>query len=97
MNVTPPSPLAVLLAFVSTFMLGGLWYAPFLFGRRWQALVGITDERIGKKAAARAPPELRMLIERCDSDYRLGLEQGQADEGTSHDVVQGKCSPDPGI
>ncbi len=51
MNVTPPAPLAVLLSFASTFMLGGLWYAPFLFGRRWQALVGITDERIAQTVA----------------------------------------------
>ncbi len=46
MNVTPPAPLSVVLAFASTFLLGGLWYAPFLFGRRWQVLVGLTDERI---------------------------------------------------
>lgn len=44
MNVTPPSFLAVALAFATTFVLGGLWYAPFLFGPRWQRLVGVTDD-----------------------------------------------------
>lgn len=46
MDVTPPSPLAIAGAFASTFLLGGLWYAPFLFGRRWQKLVDLTDERM---------------------------------------------------
>lgn len=46
MNVTPPHPLAIALAFLSTFLLGGLWYSPLLFGKRWQQLVGISDDRI---------------------------------------------------
>jgi hypothetical protein len=29
------NPWAVLLAAVSTFLLGGLWYSPALFGRTW--------------------------------------------------------------
>ena len=31
------NPWAVLLAAVSSFMLGGLWYSPALFGRIWDA------------------------------------------------------------
>lgn len=46
MNVTPPHPLAIVLAFLSTFLLGGLWYSPLLFGHRWQRLVGISDDLI---------------------------------------------------
>jgi hypothetical protein len=34
------------------------------------------------KAAALAPPDLSMLIERFEADYRRGLERAQADEGT---------------
>ena len=30
-------------AAISAFVLGGLWYGP-LFGKRWQAYVGLTDE-----------------------------------------------------
>jgi hypothetical protein len=37
--------LAVLVAAVSAFVLGGLWYGP-LFGRAWQANVGLTDDAI---------------------------------------------------
>jgi len=42
-----------------------------------------SDERIAKKAAALAPPDLRMLLERFESDYKLGLQQAQADEGSA--------------
>ena len=35
--------LGVSAAAVSAFMLGGLWYGP-LFGRRWMALVGLSEE-----------------------------------------------------
>ena len=37
--------LAVLLAALSTFVIGGLWYGP-LFGKRWMALTGITEESV---------------------------------------------------
>jgi len=42
-----------------------------------------SDERIAKKAAALAPPDLRMLIERFEGDYRHGLEQAESDEGSA--------------
>ncbi|WP_417321567.1 DUF1761 domain-containing protein [Erythrobacter aureus] len=35
--------IAIVAAAVSAFVLGGLWYGP-LFGRKWAALVGITEE-----------------------------------------------------
>lgn len=49
----PPINLwAVFGAAVSAFVLGGLWYAPFLFGRAWQRAAKISDEQIkgGKPA-----------------------------------------------
>jgi hypothetical protein len=41
-----------------------------------------SDERIALKGAALAPPDLRMLIERFDADYKAGLARAEADEGT---------------
>lgn len=41
-----------------------------------------SDERIAKKGAALAPPDLRMLIDRFEGDYRRGLEAAQSDEGS---------------
>lgn len=36
---------AVLVAAVSSFLLGGLWYSPILFGRLWSREAGIGDAR----------------------------------------------------
>ena len=38
--------LAVLAATVAAFVLGGLWYSPVLFGKRWQAAARFTDEQV---------------------------------------------------
>jgi hypothetical protein len=45
-----------------------------------------SDERIAKKGAALAPPDLRVLIEKFEPEYKRGLERAQADEGSeSHE------------
>ena len=36
--------LAIILAAVSAFVLGGLWYSPLLFAKRWMKETGITEE-----------------------------------------------------
>lgn len=41
--------LAILAATVSTFVLGGLWYSPVLFGRAWMQEMGFTDESLKAK------------------------------------------------
>jgi len=38
--------LAVVVAALSTFALGGLWYSPALFGRVWMAENNLTDEKL---------------------------------------------------
>lgn len=35
---------AVIAAAVAAFVLGGLWYAPFLFGKAWMQASGVTEE-----------------------------------------------------
>lgn len=37
---------AVLAAAAAIFLIGGLWYSPLLFARRWQAEAGVSDERL---------------------------------------------------
>jgi hypothetical protein len=39
------NPLAVLLATLAAFLIGGFWYGP-LFGRAWMVQVGMTPERL---------------------------------------------------
>lgn len=41
---------AVLLAAVAKFLVGGLWYNPFLFGRLWLENVGKKGEDLGSPA-----------------------------------------------
>jgi hypothetical protein len=36
--------LAIIVAAVSAFILGGLWYSPLLFVKRWMKETGITEE-----------------------------------------------------
>lgn len=38
--------LAVALAALASFILGGLWYSPALFGKVWQREAGVSDERL---------------------------------------------------
>ena len=52
----------------------------FLFPLTATAWTRASDERIALKAAALAPRDLRMVIERFDAEYKMGLEQAQADE-----------------
>lgn len=35
-----------LIAALSAFILGGLWYSPILFGKAWQKEAGLSDERL---------------------------------------------------
>jgi hypothetical protein len=36
--------LAIIVAAISAFLLGGLWYSPLLFAKRWMKETGITEE-----------------------------------------------------
>ena len=40
--------LAVLVAALSSFVIGFLWYAPFSFGTVWMKEVGLTEEKISQ-------------------------------------------------
>lgn len=43
--------LAVAVGAVLTFVVGGVWYSPLLFGRTWQRLVGLSDAELRKGVA----------------------------------------------
>jgi hypothetical protein len=42
----PKRIVAVVLAALSSFLIGGLWYSPLLFSTVWQAAVGLTDAQL---------------------------------------------------
>jgi Protein of unknown function (DUF1761) len=48
--------LAILVAGIVIFMLGGLWYSPVLFAKRWIALQNKTEEQMRAEAAAANMP-----------------------------------------
>jgi hypothetical protein len=54
----------------------------FLFPLTAHAWTPASEERIAKKSAALAPPDLRMLLERFEVDHREGLARAQAEEGS---------------
>lgn len=47
--------LAVVVAALATFFLGAVWYTA-LFGRKWVALNGYTEEQVKQMQARRPPP-----------------------------------------
>ena len=46
MNLDQINFLAVVAAALSTFVLGGLWYSPLLFGRAWMRANGFTEQQV---------------------------------------------------
>jgi hypothetical protein len=54
---------AVLVSGVVIFLLGGLWYSPVLFAKRWVALIGKTEEEL--KASAGNMPTSYLLVFLC--------------------------------
>jgi Protein of unknown function (DUF1761) len=58
MQFPSPNYLAVIVAAVVIFALGGLWYSPLLFAKRWIALQGRTEEQERAQAAAANMPLL---------------------------------------
>jgi len=45
--------LAVIAAAFSNFLLGGLWYSPYMFGKAWQAENRFSDEQVKNVNTAR--------------------------------------------
>ncbi len=41
--------LAIIVAAISAFVLGGLWYSPVMFAKRWMKETGITEESAAGK------------------------------------------------
>ncbi|MCC6292738.1 MAG: DUF1761 domain-containing protein [Bryobacterales bacterium] len=44
--------LAVGAAALATFLLGGIWYSPALFGRAWQRETGLSDAQLQQRSLA---------------------------------------------
>ena len=47
--------LAVLAGGLAIFLLGGLWYSPVLFAKKWISLQGVTEEEMKAKSQGSVP------------------------------------------
>ena len=54
---------AVLVSGVVIFLLGGLWYSPMLFAKRWVALIGKSEEEL--RASAGNMPTSYLFVFLC--------------------------------
>ena len=43
----------------------------------------VSDQRIALKGAALAPPDLRLILTRFESEYKRGIERAESEEGTA--------------
>ena len=57
--------LAVLVSAIVIFVVGGLWYSPVLFAKRWIALQGRTEEEMRAQAAAANMPVMYLIAFIC--------------------------------
>ncbi len=51
MDSTSVNWLAIVVCAGTTFVLGGLWYSPLLFGKAWQRLCGLSDDALRQHVA----------------------------------------------
>ncbi len=57
--------LVVFVAGLVIFLLGGLWYSPFLFSKKWVALQGRTEEQIRADTAKANMPVMYLIAFIC--------------------------------
>ncbi len=63
MHIPQVNYLAVLVTGVAIFVLGGLWYSPVLFAKKWISLMGKTEEDL--KAASGSMPLAYLSVFVC--------------------------------
>lgn len=49
MDLSSLNLLAILVAALTSFVIGGLWYSPILFGKAWMQENGLTDDELKGK------------------------------------------------
>jgi hypothetical protein len=57
--------LAVLTSGVLIFLLGGLWYSPVLFAKKWMALIGKTEAEMKAAASKESMPLMYLTAFLC--------------------------------
>ena len=83
--------LAVVVAAVSTFVIGGLWYSPVLFAKPWMRANGLTDAdlRRGSQATIFALSFVFALISAVNLAMLLGTPDMTAGMGAFYGTLAG--------
>jgi uncharacterized membrane protein len=61
---------------VAALVIGAAWYSPWLFGNRWQQLIGRSDEELGSPAVAMAVSFVMFLIMGAGMSWIVPDDQG---------------------
>ncbi len=70
---------AAVVAAVSSFLIGGLWYSPILFARAWMRETGLTEEQLkGKMGTVFGGAFVLSLVVAMNLAFFLGKDAGVA-------------------
>jgi len=85
MHLPVVNNVAVLVSGVVIFMLGGLWYSPVLFAKRWVALIGKTEAELKANAGNMPMSYLVVLLCGLITAYVMALVVGNFAPGSAVD------------
>ena len=93
MSLPVVNNVAVLVTGAVIFKLGGLWYSPVLFAKRWVALIGKTDEELKANAGSMPMSYLVVLLCGLVTAYVMALVVGNFAPGSALDgaIVGAMC------
>ena len=93
MSLPVVNNVAVLVTGAVIFMLGGLWYSPVLFAKRWVALIGKTEEELKANAGSMPMSYLVVLLCGLVTAYVMALVVGNFAPGSALDgaIVGAMC------
>lgn len=79
--------LAVLVAAIATVVVGGLWYAPFAFGKMWQRALGKTDAELDAMRKRAAPGYALAIVGSIVTAYVVAITVKWAGATTATDAI----------
>ncbi|HUQ81469.1 MAG TPA: DUF1761 domain-containing protein [Gemmatimonadaceae bacterium] len=85
MSLPVVNNVAVLVCGAVIFALGGLWYSPVLFAKRWVALIGKSEEELKANAGSMPMSYLMVLLCGLVTAYVLALVVGNFAPGSAVD------------
>jgi hypothetical protein len=93
MSLPVVNNVAVLVSGAVIFALGGLWYSPVLFAKRWVALIGKTEEELKANAGSMPMSYLVVLLCGLVTAYVMALVVGNFAPGSAVDgaIVGALC------